>query len=93
MSSAFMGNGPEISEFMRKLGLDPTLTKRVIIDINAEDVVRVYVEGYADSRAFGIDPPTPVSKARIYVAGESGPVDVTTHDDLGGHALQEPASG
>jgi hypothetical protein len=65
-----VGRGPEISEFIRRLGLDPTLTKRVIVDIPCDDVVKVYVEGFGDCHAFEIEPPGPMQEARIYSHGD-----------------------
>lgn len=79
-----VGAGPEISEFIRRLGFDPSLTRRVIVDIPADDVVKVYVEAYGDVDAFKIDPGTLLvdGQYRVYIAGADGrAIDVTAHEE------------
>ncbi len=41
-----------LTAFVKALGLQPSLVRRVIIDIPLDDAVKVYVEGYADDAAF-----------------------------------------
>lgn len=57
MSNAVIGKHPELVEFIRRLGLNPSDTRRVIIDIPAGNVVSIYVEANADVAAFSIVPP------------------------------------
>lgn len=78
-----LGHHETLVEFIRKLGLDPDLTRRVIVDIPCDNVVKVYVEGYADKAAFQIDP-SPLIQGeggyRVYLSnGDGSPIDVTTH--------------
>ena len=77
-----LGHNPQIVEFIRRLGLDPSLTRRVIVDMNVDDVVRVYVEGFADRAAFEIDVSGVLENGyRIHLASEDGrSIDVTAHE-------------
>lgn len=80
-SDVIIGASPEACALIRAVGLDPAFTKRVIIDIDAESVVKVYVEGFADVRHFDIQKPLPDIRARVYVPGPNGPIDVTACDE------------
>lgn len=62
-----IGPSEELKEFIRKLGLDPKLTKRIVIDIPASGVARVYVEGYLSSAAIAIDLPPEILQAQVMV--------------------------
>jgi len=44
----------EITNFIESLGIDPTMTKRVIIDIDIDGPVKVYVEMYASKGSLKI---------------------------------------
>jgi hypothetical protein len=49
-----LSHNDAVLNFIRALGLNPSLTRRIILDIPAGNVVRVYVEMNADPQAFKI---------------------------------------
>lgn len=51
------GHDPVMVALIRRLGFDPKVTRRVIIDIPAGELVTCYVEAFGDGMAFDIVPP------------------------------------
>lgn len=49
---AVVSPDPRIAEWLEACGIDPSKTRRVIIDINMEQCVIAYVERYVDEGAF-----------------------------------------
>lgn len=71
MAEKIHGRNKDVAEFIRKLGFDPDLTRRVIVDLNVDAAVRVYIEGYGDAAAFRIEPPTALKEAEIIRVSEA----------------------
>lgn len=76
---------PAVNDFIRKLGFDPKITRRVIVDIPAHGIVQVYVEAFGAAAAFDI--PNLGLRFRdvsyhIIADGSVAPIHVT--DDDGG---------
>lgn len=89
------GRDPVMVALIRRLGFDPKVTRRVIIDIPADNLVRCYVEAFGDGDAFSIVPPglfDGVDKAVITTAGNGADIrrfmvmpDGVTVNDVTGH--------
>lgn len=62
-----LGSSPEVVDFVRRLGLDPSLTRRVIIDIPAYGLVKVYVEQNGAMEAFEVRPPFAIGDEGVIV--------------------------
>lgn len=54
MTRVLVGAGDSVKEFIKSLGLDPDMTRRVILDINAADVVTMYIEEFVDKEFFDL---------------------------------------
>lgn len=57
MKKVAMQNDPAVLEWIKKLGIELELVQRVIIDLQVNEPVRIYVTRLADAGAFDIDPP------------------------------------
>ena len=51
------GTSPECLRWLRRLGLDTTDAKRIIIDIEAGKPVSVYVQRFGQEDLFELEPP------------------------------------
>jgi len=64
MDSRIMtANDVEVGEWMKKIGIDSSTCRRLIIDIQVGNVVVVYEERYGDERIFQIEPPPEIKAA------------------------------
>ena len=57
------GRDKRVAEWLEKIGIDPKMTRRVVIDISANSAVYIYIEQYGDSRIFEIEPPPELTTA------------------------------
>lgn len=57
----------QLSQFIRDLGLDPSLTRRIVIDIPLHGVAKVYVELLMSERAIEVNVPAFLAGAEIEV--------------------------
>ena len=51
------GASPACLRWLRRIGVDPTDACRVIIDIRCDAPVAVYIQRYADTDLFEVEPP------------------------------------
>lgn len=54
MSRIISGRYAELFDALEKAGFADNLTRRVVIDIEVNSVVKVYVEKYADTRMINV---------------------------------------
>lgn len=57
-----------VQQWAEALGLDPSECRRVVIDAEVDNVVRVYVEKYGTTRLLDVQPPDP-SSVHVTVLG------------------------
>ena len=62
---------PAVVAWLRRLGVDPALTRRVIIVVEATEPVRVYVTGWADKGAFDVALPDGLDVEVVQVGEEA----------------------
>ncbi len=57
------GRDKRVADWLEKIGIDPKMTRRVIIDIPCDGAVWVYIEQFGDSRIFEVEPPPELTTA------------------------------
>ena len=55
--SKITGRDRRVADWLEKIGIDPKVTRRVVIDISVDSPVWVYIEQFGDSRMFEVEPP------------------------------------
>lgn len=64
-----MARTPEVLDFIRGLGLDPSLTRHIIVDIPVDGAITVYVEQNAAIEAFRVKQPLTGESIVVETAG------------------------
>ena len=57
------GRDKRVADWLEKIGIDPKITRRVVIDIPSDGIVWVYIERYGDSQIFEVEPPPELTTA------------------------------
>ena len=70
MKNLASSDHPAVVAWLRALGVDPDMTRRVIIDIETGNAIRVYVTAWADLEAFEVALPDGLEMEIVRV-GES----------------------
>jgi len=60
--SKITGRDKRVADWLEKIGIDPKMTRRVVIDIPCDGAVWVYIERFGDSQMFEIEPPPELAK-------------------------------
>ena len=72
--SKITGRDKRVADWLEKIGIDPKMTRRVVIDIPANGAVWVYIERFGDSSIFEVEPPPELTTA-IRVESHPEPVE------------------
>lgn len=57
-------------KWIEKLGLNPKLTRRIVIDIPHEGVVTIYTELFMSSEVLELELPPEIMGAKVKILGE-----------------------
>jgi len=71
MHSVLFGKNNLLWEWLESAGITIDQTHRVVIDINVNDVVRVYVEGVGSDKMLAVKPPS-LEGAQISIVDKGG---------------------
>ena len=61
--SKITGRDKRVAEWLWKIGINPTDTRRVVIDIPCDGPVYMYIERFGNSRIFEVEPPPELTTA------------------------------
>ena len=63
--SKVTGRDKRVADWLETIGIDPKVTRRVVIDIPCNGAVVMYVERFGDSSMFEVEPPPDLITAII----------------------------